>query len=641
MKSPTYYLTLKLVALFFATLLFVCTVVSALGITVLLDLDGYRATFDEICYEYVDGRYSWVNVSVAERFSRSLKSGNDFAQELNLIRSEVPFTVYFSVFDANGTPLYSDYDGREYAFVLEETVETGGAWVLITPSDKNTDLYNENLSQYTTWVPECYRVCVYGTDLELTGNQKTEFSFLRFFHYFRIPLIPIFFVSLFGFLALFVFLCASAGRKIKGAPAEAGPMDRVLLEIYLACFLMVLWLEIGFLQIAPDLLWFVFLFLGIFSFVDCLVALLMIMSLATRIKTGTLFSTTLLSYGLRGLSWLKRATVSFFENCRLVPKVILVLSATAIFDFFLASLLRFTEFLAAVLIEGLVLMGILVWYGASLQKLGEDQKKVASGDLNHRCDSARLPPGLRSLGEALNRSAEGMERAVEEKMKSERFKTELITNVSHDIKTPLTSIVNYVDLMKKEETENQKLREYLEVLDRQSLRLRKLTEDLVESSKAASGVLPVTLAPLDLKVFLEQTLGEYQLNLEEAGLSPCLEVPQEPLFVLADGKRLWRVVDNLMNNITKYALSGTRVYLTARENGGRCELIFRNISAARPQRSGEELTERFVQGDMSRKSEGSGLGLAIAKSFTELQNGVFDVVVDGDLFKVTLSFERI
>ena len=226
-------------------------------------------------------------------------------------------------------------------------------------------------------------------------------------------------------------------------------------------------------------------------------------------------------------------------------------------------------------------------------------------------------------------------------MKSERFRTELITNVSHDIKTPLTSIVNYVDLLQKEEPENEKQREYLEVLSRQSGKLKKLIEDLIEASKASTGNLAVDLEPCELGVLLDQTSGEYGEKLESAGLELVLQKPEKPVRVMADGRHLWRVFDNLLNNIVKYAQPGTRVYLSLSEENGKARVDFRNISREQLNISAQELTERFVRGDASRNTEGSGLGLAIAMSLMRLQKGNMDITVDGDLFKVSLSFDTI
>ena len=226
-------------------------------------------------------------------------------------------------------------------------------------------------------------------------------------------------------------------------------------------------------------------------------------------------------------------------------------------------------------------------------------------------------------------------------MKSERFRTELITNVSQDIKTPLTSIVNYVDLLEKEEPENEKVREYVDVLSRQSARLKKLIDDLIEASKASTGNLSVNPERIELGVLLDQSAGEYGEKLSAAGLELVVSKPEHPVTVLADGRHMWRIFDNLLNNIVKYGQPGTRVYLDLAAAEGQATVTFRNISRSRLNISGEELMERFVRGDSSRNTEGSGLGLSIALSLVRLQRGEMDLNVDGDLFKVTLKFDEI
>ena len=223
-------------------------------------------------------------------------------------------------------------------------------------------------------------------------------------------------------------------------------------------------------------------------------------------------------------------------------------------------------------------------------------------------------------------------------MKSERMKTELITNVSHDIKTPLTSIINYADLIGREECDNPKIHEYAEVLHRQSERMKRLIEDLVEASKASTGSLEISLAPCEAGVMLMQVAGEYEQRLKQLSLNLVASQPVHPVTIMADGRRLWRVMDNLMNNICKYALPGTRVYLSLEDVGGQAVISFKNTSRDQLNVSPDELVERFVRGDAARNSEGSGLGLSIAKSLTELQHGTLDISCDGDLFKVVLRF---
>ena len=222
-------------------------------------------------------------------------------------------------------------------------------------------------------------------------------------------------------------------------------------------------------------------------------------------------------------------------------------------------------------------------------------------------------------------------------MKSERFKAELITNVSHDLKTPLTSIISYVDLLKKEEIDNPKVQEYIEVLDRKSQRLKKLTEDLVEASKASTGALTVSAERLDLVQLTRQALGEYDERLTARGLTVVSNLPARPIWVMADGRHLWRIMDNLLSNCAKYALEGTRVYVEVQGGSDCVRLSVKNISRDVLELPAERLTERFVRGDDSRTMEGSGLGLSIAQSLAELQKGKFHVEVDGDLFKAVVT----
>ncbi len=269
-----------------------------------------------------------------------------------------------------------------------------------------------------------------------------------------------------------------------------------------------------------------------------------------------------------------------------------------------------------------------------LQKSGEE---LSRGNLSYKTDTRKLRSVFREQAENLNAIGDGMEAAVAEKMKSEHFKTELITNVSHDIKTPLTSIINYADLLSKEELSG-KAREYTEILLRQSARLKKLTEDLVEASKATTGNLSCNPERLSVCQIVRQSLGEYEERLEAAGLQVRTTIPEGDLYAMVDGRLLWRVLENLYSNATKYALSGTRVYLVVTEDDGRVCISMKNISREPLTVDGEELTERFVKGDASRSSEGSGLGLNIARSLVELQHGTFRVTCDGDLFRCDISF---
>ena len=232
----------------------------------------------------------------------------------------------------------------------------------------------------------------------------------------------------------------------------------------------------------------------------------------------------------------------------------------------------------------------------------------------------------------------GLKTAVTEQVKAERLKTDLITNVSHDLKTPLTSIISYVDLLKRENIENPRVQEYITVLEQKSSRLKNLTEDLVEASKASSGNITLDLIPIHYTEILQQSLGEFEDKLAARSLQVLTTLPQEDVLILADGRQLFRVLENLLNNCCKYALLGSRVYIELQKDEEIATFTMKNISEAPLNVSPEELTERFVRGDVSRSTEGSGLGLSIAKSLTKLMNGKMKIEIDGDLYKVSLSF---
>ena len=280
-------------------------------------------------------------------------------------------------------------------------------------------------------------------------------------------------------------------------------------------------------------------------------------------------------------------------------------------------------------------LALVIWVSVQLAVLKKAGTDMAAGQFDKGVDTTKLWGEFREHGRNLNCTSVGLSKAVEERMKSERFKTELITNVSHDLKTPLTSIVSYVDLLKKEEIESEKAKEYIDVLDRQSQKLKKLTEDLVEASKASSGVIPVNRESLDLVELVEQSVGEFSEKLANAEITPVISAPKE-LFIDTDGRLLWRVLDNLIQNVVKYAQPGTRVYFDIEKSAGMATRAVKNISREPLNMSAETLMERFVRGDSSRQSDGNGLGLSIARSLTELCGGEFKLVLDGDLYKVVL-----
>ena len=455
-----------------------------------------------------------------------------------------------------------------------------------------------------------------------------------------------------GLLAIlfFAFLMAAAGHR-KGADAitprltEKIPFDLFTAAVALAGF--------AFLAYFDDMMdrasrsYDIVLLLILAGLLLCaavLLALWWCMSLAVRVKMGGIIRGTLCYKLLRFLRHAVRALWGWGKmivtSIPLIWRGMLILCGAEFVGLLILAMSDSGAGPIGFFINLFVFFPLALLALISAKKLRTGPSEIAKGNTAYRIDTKYLFGEFRRHAEDLNAIQSGISRAVDARLRSERMKTELITNVSHDIKTPLTSIISYVDLLSKEEIENEKAREYLEVLQRQSARLKKLTDDLVEASKASSGALPVTIEDCDLSVMLDQTAGEYGEKLTEKGLTLVVRKGEGSVPVRADVRHTQRIFDNLMGNILKYALPGTRVYLELTEGESGPAVIFRNTSRSELKLSAEELTERFVRGDASRSSEGSGLGLSIARSLAELQGGSLAVTVDGDLFKVTLGFTR-
>lgn len=441
----------------------------------------------------------------------------------------------------------------------------------------------------------------------------------------------------------FVFLICASGHKKGFIEVKAGWGTKIPFDLLTALFVFFLFsvTEIffgGHYYLTNTV--HIILFLIIFITVMLSVTLGWFMSLAVRIKLGKWWENTIIYRILRLLWKGVKALFSLLSKIPIVWKSSLIVAGICFAELILmliswndyGSMMKLWFFTS--IVSGIA----VIYFSVVIKKLQKGGEALANGDLSYHIDTTKLHGDFKKHGECLNNIAAGMTVAVEERLKSERLKTELITNVSHDIKTPLTSIINYTDLISKEPCSNEKITEYSQVLLRQSERLKRLIEDLVEASKASTGNLEVLLAPCEANILLTQAVGEYEEKLKNKNLKLITNQPENPIMIMADGKRLWRVFDNLINNICKYAQSSTRVYLSLENQGDEAVITFKNTSHAPLNVSAEELMERFVRGDSSRHTEGSGLGLSIAKSLTELQKGNLEITIDGDLFKVTLRF---
>lgn len=474
---------------------------------------------------------------------------------------------------------------------------------------------------------------------ELTRLRSSVGTLLRY----QNAYLPVGIITAVLCIALLVFLMASMGKTPDGVKLRG--IHRVPVDLFLAAALAAILFLANYSGGAGNLLlynplWTWILPSTLMALWIGFVALLTFCTLAARFRAGKWWRNSIIYIVCR---FVYRAVRGFVRALPIAWKGILVYAAVVLVNFFgtLFTWISGSVFLLLVLVA-LDIAGLyfVIRIMRQLKALQTAAQKLAAGDLTYTVDTEKMYPVLKEHGDNLNAVSIGMNRAVNERMKSERFKTELITNVSHDLKTPLTSIVSYVDLLKKEPIESESAQEYIDVLDRQSQKLKKLTADLVDASKASSGALPVHSEKLDLGELLRQSAGEYTEKFAAAGIVPVLLVPEGETYVTADGRLLWRVLDNLLGNAVKYAQSGTRLYLELMQDETETVLTLKNISREPLNIPAEELMERFVRGDGSRHTDGSGLGLSIAKSLMELMGGKLALTLDGDLFKAALVFSR-
>ena len=534
--------------------------------------------------------------------------------------------------------LFADAFSRELSScqLVVSDPDTGETYLAnfdLTEGDKplydTQELYVYHLSASTGL--SAIQVAITATLLEKSG-QAPSYSYLVCSWLLAHTGLAIFLTVLCGLLTLFCFCfsMASAGHWQNHEGIHLTWLDKIPADVWIIALPSAFFIgwdtfysECGQILFCAALIPVTLLFLCVFA-AQCKAGTVIRGSLTARVLR-------LLWRILRGVTlWLWRIVTGI----PLVWKTALVTAALAFLEFILyVSPSRDPLFLVVKVLEILAVLAIAL----NLRTLEKNGKQLSEGDLSTPVDTKRLFGVFRRYGQAMNRLQSGMESAVQEQMRAERMKTELITNVSHDIKTPLTSIVNYVDLLKKEDIPSPAAREYITVLDRQSKRLKKLTEDLVEASKASSGALPVDLQPTDVSVLFSQITGEYQDRLADCHLTLVTQPPAGQPVVLADSKLLSRVMDNLVSNICKYAMPETRVYVSGVTADGQMTMSFKNISRAELNISPDELMERFVRGDTSRHTEGSGLGLSIARSLVHLMGGTFRLSIDADLFRADVT----
>ncbi len=669
-------LIIKVFAFILCTVFLITAALSAFAVFAMAESGFYIKPLEQIRKSALNNTINTCAAEAARIFHYdSDEYFYEFVQRRNL---------YFEIRDGSGAVVYSNYKGQSAVFnktfisYFEDPVygENSDSEVVETDDFRTTTIESETLPYFhDTAAPDeivsensksyyyndpTYKIFEYSVTVYLPSEYFTTdmISFIDGFicglYQMKDALGIIFLGSLFLFIVLFVILCSVSGWKKGFDKPRTCFFDRLPFDLFTLIYCLAAYVifcifsEIYFETIefiAAVVLTIVFGSLLLVSY---------FYSLAARAKTGELIKNTFVFIVLSGVYKAIRFVIHFilkiFNNLHIYGKTVVLLLLGGLWSF-ITLLFAFDDsyegkiFSAVLWLVGGTIVSIFALYlTEGMNKLVGDSDKISKGEIGHRINIDRMPSVFKAHACSINNIGAGMAVALEERMKSERLKTELITNVSHDLKTPLTSIINYIDLIKNERKDGngdeEKISEYIEVLDRQSSRLRKLTEDLVEASKAQSGNLELEKTQIDLCEMIAQIDGEYSERLNAPGLSMISRYPEDSVMINADGKHIWRIFDNLMNNILKYSMEGSRVYIDVEKIENRAYVIFRNTSKYQLRVRPDELTERFVRGDVSRHEEGSGLGLSIARSLAELNGGRLEIFTDGDLFKVVLSFDE-
>ena len=636
-------------AAFVLTLVFgVLTVLGGVGVAALISYDVFlddgafarQSLYENRCYSAMDHADSFLRGNLANAGLLSDADGYDYSNIENsptAVPGEESIPSFLKELSQDFSNEFTlDGFGCHLTVASDDTGEVYLENFALTYTDK--PLYTAQSTRLYTLSDGSIYALTYTADL-LQVETAPTYSYLLLSWLTEHTGLTIFLTALFALLALFCFCfsMASAGHWSGHEGIHLTWLDKIPADVWLIVLLCTFFIG-----------WEAFYYeWGRVFFCAALVplVLLFLCAFAAQCKAGTVLRGALIGRIARFL-WrivraVFRALLHTLARLPLVWKTALVGLVIAGAEFLLYIndfyRVRYGVFLVMKLIELLAVLYIAV----SLRTLQKGGEKLARGDFSSPIDTRYLLWDFKRYGQELNDVQGGLEQAVQEQMKAEHLKTELITNVSHDIKTPLTSIVNYVDLLKKEDMPSPAAREYIAVLDRQSHRLKKLTEDLVEASKASSGALNVELQPTDVNVLLSQIEGEYQERLAACHLTLVTQPPAPGTMIQADSRLLSRVMDNLVSNVCKYALENTRVYVTAAVRDGQAVISFKNVSRDELNISPDELMERFVRGDASRHSEGSGLGLSIARSLVQLQGGTFALSIDADLFRADIVFPLI
>lgn len=639
MKKFYRTLTAKILC-FILCIVFLClTAASVAGAVFMISCDLYTTPKENIVESYsqniLRAKSSGILWSALDSGNNGYHDPYDFNENTSNIR--------YQVVSPKGKIIKSNTDSinefrYSFKFIVSNSKEGNGTKDIYYLSEidplNNSKIYTVNMS-LREGLPVNDEFAFYSLVFDIA------YSLL-----YRIYLIGLF--SLAACIFCFIVLMCASARIPTDDSLHPGMLNRIPLDILIGAVVLLFALLIYFVT---DLFYtgeaLMNILLGILAFIGINVFLGLCMSISARIKQKTLFSNTFIwifiKYTGKLIKYTATGTVKLFSAIPIIWKTVVLVTASLAIDliFIFMAFSYIGEVFILFILKAVMTLFLAAFLALMLRRLEKGGKAISDGDLYHKIDTSLLFWDFRRHGENLNSISVGISKAVDERLKSERMKTELITNVSHDIKTPITSIINYADLISKEECGCEKHREYSEILIKKSGHLKRLLDDLVEASKAATGNVDISLSPCDAAVLLSQTAGEFEEKCASLSLTLVSSVPEGEVMIMADSRRIWRVFENLMSNACKYSLTGSRVYLSLEKINKNAVFTIKNTSREPLNVSPEELTQRFVRGDSSRSTEGNGLGLSIAKSLTELQCGTFDVTTDGDLFKVTLSFPTI
>lgn len=447
-------------------------------------------------------------------------------------------------------------------------------------------------------------------------------------------------MSCMGFVLTLIYLTLAAGRSGEDEKMRLYRIDYLPTELLFAAFFVFVSGLIAFTAKLSGQTWGIsssLILTGTLVLISDAAFLALYLCFVRKIKAEKFFQCSITAYVVHSFkNGMRRRDIESRAKILFVACILPVL-------FFAWEAFAKKSFLAAagLLVLFLCLAAFFMQQAIQRKKILEGICEINHGKLDYKFNTSQFKGDYRELAEEINGIGEGLMRAVEENVKGERLKTELITNVSHDIKTPLTSIINYIDLIRREGAWNENVENYVGILQKKSQRLKQLTEDLLEVSQITSGNITLDMQPINMVELICQTGGEFNEIFEDVGLTVVTRLPNEPVMILADGSRVWRVVQNLYNNVAKYALKDTRVFVELKASDGYAEFSIKDISAQGIHKTPQDLSERFVRGDESRGTEGSGLGLSIARNLTGLMGGTFKIELDGDLFTASITFPLI